>query len=177
MQSPSPILAASRRKPRTHQRFSPIGSDRRLFDAMPHACLLLDRDFSIVEVNGAYAELTMTDPDSILGRDMFDVFPDNPGDPEASGVTNLRTSLLQVKARGSRQVMPRQRYDIRNRAGVFVERHWDPMNYPLLDDNGEVEFIVHHVRDVTAEVAPWDGLDRSRQAIVRSAALLRRFSH
>jgi hypothetical protein len=107
---------------------------------------------------------------------MFEVFPDNPGDPEATGVRNLTSSLLQVRARRSRQAMPRQRYDIRDRAGIFVERHWDPMNYPLFDDNGEVEFIVHHVRDVTAEVAPWDGLDRSREALLRSRQLLRRFS-
>jgi hypothetical protein len=26
------------------------------------------------------------------------------------------------------------------------------VNFPLLDDNGEVEFIVHHVEDVTASV-------------------------
>jgi hypothetical protein len=32
---------------------------------------------------------------------------------------------------------------------MFQERHWSPINSPILDHNGEVKLIVHHVSDVT----------------------------
>jgi len=46
----------------------------------------------------------------------------------------------------------------------------------LPDDNGEGEFIIHHVRDVTAKVTRWDGLDHSQAAWPRSVALPSRLS-
>ena len=48
--------------------------------------------------------------------------------------------------------MPAQKYDIRRPrelGGGFEERYWSPVNSPLLDDNGEVQFIIHRVEDVT----------------------------
>jgi PAS domain-containing protein len=126
-------------------------SPRPLFDALPHGYLILDRDFTIVDVNREYLRLTLlADPAAILGRDIFEVFPDNPGDPEATGVRNLTESLKRVRLTATTHQMRWQRYDIRNRAGIFIERHWHPINAPVLDDNGEVAWIVHHVSDVTA---------------------------
>jgi hypothetical protein len=51
-----------------------------------------------------------------------------------------------------------QRYDIRNAAGVFEERYWRPVNSPVLDENGDLVFILNRVLDVTAKIprrAPW----------------------
>ena len=44
---------------------------------------------------------------------MFDVFPDNPDDPAANGVRNLRASLERVRETCAPDRMPIQRYDIR----------------------------------------------------------------
>ena len=38
---------------------------------------------------------THTTPET-LGRGLFEVFPDNPDDPAASGTSNLRASLARV---------------------------------------------------------------------------------
>ena len=91
--------------------------------------------------------------DAMIGRGLFEVFPDNPDDPGADGVKNLRASLDRVLRTKLPDSMPWQRYDIRNaeRPG-FEERHWSPTNTPLLDDAGEVQCIVHAVEDVTALV-------------------------
>ncbi|WP_439628188.1 PAS domain-containing protein [Gemmata sp.] len=48
--------------------------------------------------------------------------------------------------------MPTQKYDIRlpeAGGGGFEERHWNPVNTPVLDAAGEVAFITHCVEDVT----------------------------
>src|SRR5579883_3288429 len=121
----------------------------RVLHCLPHAYLVMTPDFTIIDANSAYCGLTLTDPDLIRGREMFKVFPDNPGDPEANGVRNLTTSLKIVLATKRFDTMPWQRYDIRDRSEQFHERHWSPINSPILDDNGEVKLIIHHVSDVT----------------------------
>jgi len=141
---------------------SPIGRDRRAFEATPNAYLLLDRDFTIIDVNSAYLRATMTESEQILGRDIFDIFPDNPGDPAADGVGNLSASFKAVLATRADDAMLLQRYDIRDQDGVFIERYWRPKNCPLLDHNGEVEFILHYVVDVTAFVGGTTDLGQLR---------------
>ena len=69
-----------------------------IFDATPGNYLLLDRDFTIVGVNQCYLNATMTRREQIVGRGLFDIFPDNPNDPSADGVRNLRASLDRVLA-------------------------------------------------------------------------------
>ena len=70
----------------------------------------------------------------------------------AAGVQNLRASLRQVIATKAAHTMAVQRYDIRrpqDRGGGFEERYWSPVNSPLLGPDGDIQFIIHRVEDVT----------------------------
>ncbi|MEV5596077.1 ATP-binding protein [Streptomyces sp. NPDC052496] len=126
---------------------------RALFDATPSPCLVLDAGLRIVEVNQAYLSATHTDRRALIGRPMFDAFPDNPADSAADGVRNLSRSLRNVPATGRHDVMALQRYDIlADPGGTFEERYWSPVNAPVLDADGTVTHIVHRVEDVTAFV-------------------------
>jgi PAS domain S-box-containing protein len=94
----------------------------------------------------------MTRREDIAGRPLFDVFPDNPDDPGATGVANLRASLERVFAHLRPDTMAVQKYDIRrpeSEGGGFEERHWSPVNYPVLGEDGRVAYIIHHVQDVS----------------------------
>ena len=124
------------------------------FDASAHPYMLLDPapGLRIVDVNNAYARATLTKRDEVVGRSLFDIFPDNPDDALADGVTNLYASLRAVVKTGQPHAMAVQRYDIRDLNGKFVERHWQPINSPIQDDNGILIYLLHHVEDVTAEV-------------------------
>lgn len=125
---------------------------RILFESAPGLYLVLATDLTIVAVSDAYLRATMTDRESILGRALFDVFPDNPADPDATGVRNLRSSLEQVLRTRKPNTMAVQKYDIRRPAsegGGFEERFWSPVNTPVLDHRGEVTHIIHRVEDVT----------------------------
>ncbi|MFF0015491.1 ATP-binding protein [Streptomyces sp. NPDC005374] len=122
---------------------------RRLFDSNLSPLLVLTPDFVIVEVNRAYRTATRTGRD-IIGRLIFDVFPDNPEDPSADGVANLRRSLETVVASGRKDTMALQRYDIPTaEGGAFAERYWSPVNAPVLDAEGRLTHIIHRVEDVT----------------------------
>jgi hypothetical protein len=94
----------------------------------------------------------MTLRDQIVGRPIFTVFPDNPGDAGSGSIHNLGRSLHAVLAHKVRHSLQWQRQDIRTPDGTFLERYWNWDNIPVLDRNGDVEFIVHHLRDVTETV-------------------------
>lgn len=87
-----------------------------------------------------------------MGRDLFDVFPDNPDDPAATGTANLRASLEAVLRDRAPHAMPVQKYDIArpdSEGGGFEERYWSPANVPVLGSDGDVQLIIHYVTDVT----------------------------
>ena len=123
-----------------------------LFEAAPHGYLILDPGFMIIDVNQQYLNLTRTRREDLVGVPMFDAFPDNPDDPTADGVRNLRRSLQTARATGRPHAMAVQKYDIplRRPGGGFEERYWKPLNTPVLR-NGEVVALIHHVIDVTEE--------------------------
>jgi PAS domain S-box-containing protein len=124
----------------------------RLFDAAPGNYLVLDPDFRIAGVTEAYLSVTRTARADVIGRKLFDVFPDNPNDPAADGVRNLRASLTRVLETKRPDRMPVQKYDIRvpeSEGGGFEERYWSPLNTPVLKVDGSVDYIIHWVEDVT----------------------------
>ena len=130
------------------------GEFTRLFEAAEENYLLLDPrpGLRIVDVNEAYANATMTSRNGIPGERMFDVFPDNPADPLADGVSNLFRSLKRVAETRKPHTMAIQRYDVRDQQGDFVVRYWRPVNLPIFSDAGDLVRLLHQVEDVTAEV-------------------------
>lgn len=124
------------------------------FDSSPHPYMLLDPGpgLSIVDINDAYAAATFISRADVVGRSLFEIFPDNPDDPLADGVSNLYSSLRIVGETGRAHAMAIQRYDIRDPGGTFVKRHWQPINSPIHDTAGHLVFLLHHVEDVTAQV-------------------------
>jgi len=123
----------------------------RLFEAAPDLYLVLSPDLTIVAVSNAYLRATRTSRE-IIGKFIFDVFPDNPGDPAATGVNNLRSSLHRVVHHRVPDAMAVQKYDIKrpeSEGGGFEERYWSPLNSPVAGKDGKLEYIIHKVEDVT----------------------------
>lgn len=120
-----------------------------LFESAPGLFLVLDPDLRIVAVTDAYLQATMTERTRILGHVIFEIFPDNPDDPNAEGVRNLRVSLERVVRDRVPDAMPVQRYDVRRPDGDFEERFWSPANSPVLDSAGKLRYVIHRVEDVT----------------------------
>lgn len=127
---------------------------RAFFESAPGLYLVLtaDSNFIIEAVTNAYVRATMTEREKILGRGLFEVFPDNPADEGATGTRNLRTSLERVLKSRKPDAMAVQKYDIQRpetEGGGFEVRYWSPVNTPVLNANGEVTNIIHQVEDVT----------------------------
>jgi PAS domain S-box-containing protein len=128
---------------------------RKLIESAPDLYLILSPDFTIVAASDNYLRATMTRRQDVLGRPVFDIFPDNPHDTTADGVHNVRASLERVLRNRVADAMPVQKYDIQrpvSAGGGFEERFWSPVNTPVLDDAGEVINIIHRVEDVTESI-------------------------
>ncbi|MGE0042419.1 MAG: ATP-binding protein [Vicinamibacterales bacterium] len=123
-----------------------------LFEASPEVLLVLLPDsprFTMVAATDARLAATHTSRDATIGRGLFEVFPDNPGDPGATGTGNLRASLERVIATRAPDTMAVQKYDIRGPDGTFEVKYWSPKNVPVLSATGDVRYILHRVEDVT----------------------------
>jgi signal transduction histidine kinase len=124
-----------------------------LFESAPDLYLVLSTDLKIVAATDAYLKATLTRREQIIGRYLFEVFPDNPAEDKASGVNNLRSSLYRVLKTKEPDAMAVQKYDIprpSSEGREFEERFWSPLNTPVLDQQGGISFIIHRVEDVTA---------------------------
>lgn len=123
---------------------------QRLFESCPHPYLVLtpSSTFTIAAVSERYLSATGTQRDAILGRGLFDVFPDNPNDSSASGSNDLRSSLQRVLRDRVQDVMGVQKYDIPTDDG-FQVKYWSPVNTPVFDTENTIVAIIHHVEDVT----------------------------
>lgn len=120
-----------------------------LFESIPGLYLVLTPDFTIYAVSDEYLDGTLTQRDEIIGRYLFDVFPDNPDDSSANGVSNLKASLNFVLENKIAHNMAVQKYDIRRPDGTFEIRYWSPVNKPVLNNDNKVIYIIHRVEDVT----------------------------
>jgi hypothetical protein len=114
-------------------------------------------------MNKAREQVTGRPREEVIGRHLFDMFPDPPDDETATGVQNLRASLERVLATKAPDTMPMQKYDLADpETGAFTERWWSPVNVPVLDDDGEVVLLLHRVTEVTQ----WMQVRAQRQHLV-----------
>jgi len=119
----------------------------RIFNAIPANYIVLDLEWNIVAITDM---ATGGRPRSqIIGRSQFEVFPDNPDDGgDVSGTATMRVALDRVVREKVGHAMPVTRYDVADEHGVFQERHWRPINEPVLDEAGDVVYVIHGVEEV-----------------------------
>jgi serine phosphatase RsbU (regulator of sigma subunit) len=146
-----------------------------VFQALPSAVALLTTDLVFQDVNEAFLSMSGHPREQVIGRYLFDVFPDNPNDPAATGMRNLYASLRRVAATGERDSMALQRYDVEDpeRPGVWQERYWSPVNVPVLAPDGTVALLLHRVEEVT-ELVRARGVRSGDRAQVLEAELFTR---
>jgi PAS domain-containing protein len=120
-----------------------------IFDLMPGLCLVVDTAFNILAQNEEHARASMSADKNVVGRYLFDAFPDNPYDSGASGVTTVRRSLLTVLKTRQTDVMPIIRFDVQPALGGFEVRYWAVTNTPVLGEDGFVRWIIIRAEDAT----------------------------
>ncbi|RUR72687.1 ATP-binding protein [Chlorogloeopsis fritschii PCC 9212] len=123
-----------------------------LFAASPVPFMVLEPnppDFTITAANEAYFAATLTTPEGLIGRRLFDVFTDDPNRPGTLGSEALALSLDRVLTSRRPDAMARTRYDIVTPDGGLEPHWWLAINAPLLNASGQVTAIIHQVTRVT----------------------------
>ncbi len=101
--------------------------------------VFLDKDFNFIRVNAAYAQACQRDVAEFPGHNHFEFYPNEENQA-------IFTQVLNTKAP----------YQAVARAFVFPDHpewgvtYWDWTLVPILDEAGEVEFLVFALEDVTA---------------------------
>jgi PAS domain S-box-containing protein len=149
-----------------------VSEFRVFYESAPAAFLVLAPDrprFTIVAVSEAYLRATKTTRD-IVGRGIFEVFPDNPDDPASTG-SPARASFERVLQTGMPDTMAVQKHSLRRsreEGGGFEERYWSPINTPVLGEHRRVMFIHHRVEDVTQFVRQQQRKGAEHEAIAET---------
>lgn len=97
--------------------------------------LLLDRRLRIRGVYTAYERISLRSRRELVGEFVFDAFPDDPSDAQASGVSRLASSMETAMSRRHRHAMPLLRYDVPDpyAPGTFLPKVWSVTNTSVHD--------------------------------------------
>lgn len=136
-----------------------------ILHAIPGEYLILDTDLIMLTASDDFLAATKTKRKDLIGRYVFEVFPDNPEFPGRNGIESLRDAMMQVIQTRETSRLSNLRYDIPVPEGGFEHRYWDVVDSPIISPNNEVVGLIHHSTDVTAQVL-------ERQEAKRNAELI-----
>lgn len=121
-----------------------------LFEHLPNALMVLDRNLRYVAANPAYLAITGSTREQVIGTHIFEAFPDTPGAPESENVALLRASFERVLASGKPDEVAAITYHVRRTpSGPLEKRVWSARHTPMFDDRGKVEYIIQETTDIT----------------------------
>lgn len=109
--------------------------------------MVLDRNLCYVAVNQAYEQVVMRSRDEMIGRNLFDLFP-NDGE---SG-RRLRDSLERVFATGETDTLAYIPYDIPRPpelGGGMEQRYWTAVHTAVSSNGGSERYVMQNTVDVT----------------------------
>ncbi|MDJ0363998.1 PAS domain-containing protein [Hymenobacter sp. H14-R3] len=120
-----------------------------LFRALPGSYLLLAADGTVLDNSDHHVAASMRTRESAVGRSIFEAFPSAP-----ESQRQLFDSQEDVRRTRQPDTMLLLRYDLERPAaqgGGIEERYWQLTHYPLLDAQGEVQYLLQMPQDVTAQ--------------------------
>jgi len=123
-----------------------------IYNSIPTPCIILEPDkpaYTIAAVNSAFLVSTYRERESLLGRHFFEAFPPNADDSEL-GTQNIIKSFESVLNHKIPNLIEYHQYTVSpEHRGDRQEQYWNIETYPLLDENGNVCYIVQSSTDVT----------------------------
>ncbi|MDQ3291561.1 MAG: PAS domain-containing protein [Bacteroidota bacterium] len=120
------------------------------FNNIPENIVIVSPEFKILAATDTYLKTTLRTREEIVGKIfLLEVFS-NPEVPfEENPVILSIKKAIQTKQVDHLEVL---RYDIEKpsvEGGNYETRYWEASHTPVLDDNGNVQFVVQNTHDVT----------------------------
>jgi len=125
---------------------------QQLFHSLPENFLLIapNAEATILDNTDSHAAASLKARDKVVGQPFFTAYP----------ATNQREGDIiaesheHVRQHKETHVMPLIRYDLERPAeqgGGYEERYWQATHYPMLDGQGELQYILQKAEDVTEQ--------------------------
>jgi len=106
--------------------------------------------YTVIDVNDAFLKATNSTREALIGNSVFTAFPASPSDTETKNVERTAAVFDEAIRTKTPQKLSHYRYDIPvPGTDQFEERWWTATNTPVLDENGEVNYLIHSPVDVT----------------------------
>lgn len=118
----------------------------KIYDLMPQASMVLDADLVFVAANDAYCRAVKRSKSDLIGRYIFDVFPDT-----ADRIEPVRRVFLNALA-GQVTKIDAQPYELLLEDGTLEDRIWYIEQHPLKLDSGTA-YMVQYCEDITEREA------------------------
>jgi len=137
----------------------------KILETIPNSYLVVSASLFIITASNKFLEATGTTREFLRGKHIFEAFPDNPDLPDADGMKNINASLQEVLRTKQPHFMDIQRYDVPDmrHPGQFITRYWEPSHTPVLNEAGEIEYIIQHANNITEKVLRLSELAESRK--------------
>jgi len=124
-----------------------------VFQLLPAPSVLLLPDapkFTIAAVNNAYLEAVNVKEEDLIGKGIFEVFPENPEDKISNGRENSRNSLNSVIAKKESHKIPLQKYHVVFPGTSEIKvKYANIQNIPIKDKENNITHILQSAEDVT----------------------------
>lgn len=145
---------------------SPIDYQR-LFRSLPNSLLLMAPDATILDNTDSHVAVSMKSREEALGRTLFEAYPSvdkNQGDIIAASHEHVRQHLEPHS-------MPIIRYDLARPAeqgGGLEEMYWQATHYPLLDEQGHLQYILQRTQNVTEQFRAAQEAELAQRALAEA---------
>lgn len=123
-----------------------------IYNSIPTPCVILHPDrpnYTIAAANTAFFDATYIQLKALSGRKFFDAFPIN-SDDDGSRTRAIYAAFEHVLDHKQPYVIRYHRYDLSESDDNRNSRYWNIETYPLLNEAGDIQFIIQSSTDVTA---------------------------
>lgn len=122
-----------------------------LFEKLPERYVVFEPnspEFKMIGASDQYLGVTGKQRAEVIGKPLFEVFPDTSERAAKTGKGELQQSLENVIATNEPDSTGVIRYDLANAAGEMEVRYWQATHYPVFED-GKCVAIVQSTADIT----------------------------
>ncbi|WP_299701836.1 PAS domain-containing protein [uncultured Pontibacter sp.] len=135
----------------------------KLFNSLPDSIVVISPEYTVLGATDAFLISSMRTREQIVGTHfLLEAFPEKDVPYEKNPVKKSLDKVLKTKSTARLDVM---RYDIERPAsagGGYDVRYWEASQIPVLDSEGNVEYIMQKAVDVTERESAKKALHESQ---------------
>ncbi|WP_316818476.1 ATP-binding protein [Pedobacter nyackensis] len=141
----------------------------KVFESIPSLYLILSKELTVLTASDTFLQITAKNRKDIQGKYVFDIFPI---DENIEDSVAIRTSLSKVVQTKLPDQLPIGRYDLPDpeSSDKIKTHYWHSLNTPILDSSGEILYIIHSTRELTAQVTAEKELKISLEKQIQEAS-------